>query len=150
MRNAACARESVAHSQVPRSAGSKGGFVYELLRQRALACSSSNAWHWALRCGTLPGEGLDTAAAPAQEVLLTGHDDGSVSLWDVGQVSPQQLSAAASGKGSVTAMRLQVNTGLLATGHAGGEVLPLHALCAASNACSVCRARGRLWRCRST
>jgi hypothetical protein len=52
-----------------------------------------------------------------------GHDNGSVVLWEMSHVAPQRLSTVCCGcKAAVTCMSLQEATGLLAAGHATGEV----------------------------
>lgn len=49
------------------------------------APQASNTWRWALTAGAHPPP--PRGAAPG-EVLVTGHDDGSASFWDLGAAAP--------------------------------------------------------------
>lgn len=97
-----------------------------------MAEALSETWDWALHSGQpcCPDAGApagsngvgDGMTAGGVEVLLTGHDNGAVSLWDMRSLTPQRLSHVAASARPVTTIHLDTVTGLLATGHAGGEV----------------------------
>jgi len=118
--------------QVPQSHLHPSMLSVESLQEHRVAEPLGETWDWALRSGRpgSPEDGIpagsmgggDDVATGGVEVLLTGHDNGSVSLWDVRSLTPQRLSHVAASARSVTTIELDTVTGLLATGHAGGEV----------------------------
>lgn len=85
---------------------------------------AGKTWRWALTSGAHPApEHRDTAAAV--DLLVTGHDDGSVTMWDVGMDVPRRVAVAAP-RGEcrkvVSAIAVDFEAGLMAVGHFGGEV----------------------------
>jgi hypothetical protein len=72
---------------------------------------------------------MPEAAVPAQEhgcceVLLTGHNNGSVTFWDLSYETPRRLchhSCDGNGK-AVSVLSIDTVAGLLAVGNRGGEV----------------------------
>ena len=86
--------------------------------------AASKTWHWALDAGAFPPL-PDPEECATTDVLLTGHDDGSVSFWDVSAEVPRRVALAeAHGRQRkvVSAIAVDAAAGLLATGHFGGEV----------------------------
>jgi hypothetical protein len=86
------------------------------------APAATKAWAWALTAGSFPLQ--ENIHRPEfSEVLLTGHDDGSVTFWDVACEVPRRLCVAGTGQRKiVSVVAVDANAGLLAVGYYGGEV----------------------------
>lgn len=115
--------------QIPQSHLRSSVLSMESLREHHSPELLSETWELTLHSGRpcCPGaassvSGDGHGAAAGVEVLLTGHDNGAVSLWDVRSLTPQRLSHVATSTRPVTTIELDPVTGLLATGHVGGEV----------------------------
>ena len=110
---------------MPQSHDNPSALSIDSLQEQHTTEPLSDTWYWALHsgqpCHSSTGEAGSVATGDV-DVLLTGHDNGAVSFWDVRSVTPQRLSHVATSARPVTTIELDPVTGLLATGHSGGEV----------------------------
>jgi hypothetical protein len=86
--------------------------------------AASKTWRWALAAGAFPPP-AERGDREFADVLLTGHDDGSVSFWDVGAEVPRRLlvtEARHAARKVVSAIAMDADAGLMAVGLFGGEV----------------------------
>eukprot|EP00892_Ulva_mutabilis_P003042 jgi/Ulvmu1/12739/UM095_0044.1 len=108
---------------VPQSLAHPSALCIDCLQEQHSSAPLSDTWAWALHSGRPCHSGAAVNDASTDvDVLLTGHDNGAVSLWDMRSLTPQRLSHVATSVRTVTTVQLDPVTGLLATGHAGGEV----------------------------
>ena len=92
------------------------------LRANAQPRASPTDWSWVLSGGKA-ADNLRSCAEAECAVLVTGHADGSVSLWDTAAEVPAHLCSVNGGCARpITALALDCDAGLLAVGHEWGQV----------------------------
>jgi hypothetical protein len=113
---------------VPTNDSLDSALSLESLRTKPAASSPAaepgKTWAWALKSGNVPEPPLSLSEdCSPSELLLTGHNNGSVTFWDMAYETPQRLCHYSNRNGRpVSALVVDTAAGLLAVGHRGGEV----------------------------
>lgn len=112
--------------QVPADAEAGCALSVQAFAAAALPESPTRAgqvWRSTLTAGAAPPPAPQRPPARCN-VLVTGHENGSVTFWDVAAAVPRRIAEVPGtcGRRVVSALALDVEGGLLAVGHNGGEV----------------------------